>query len=106
MDWYKAELLIKMENELGEGPVWHPYDNLLYWVDIKKGIIYYYDPLKEGYGWFETEKGVSAAAPSGPKKLIVALPNAIVEFDCTTGEKIKITEIEPYERFNNTRIYF
>jgi sugar lactone lactonase YvrE len=96
MDWYKAELVIKLENELGEGPVWHPYDNLLYWVDIKEGIIYYYDPLKKDYGWLITEKGVSAVAPSGPKKIIVALPDEIAEVDFTTGEKIMITEIEPH----------
>ena len=28
----------------GEGPLWHPDEGVLYWVDIPNGCLYNYDP--------------------------------------------------------------
>ena len=28
----------------GEGPLWHPDEGLLYWIDIPLGCLYRYDP--------------------------------------------------------------
>jgi len=30
--------------ECGEGPLWHPFDELVYWVDIPAGRLFRYDP--------------------------------------------------------------
>ena len=30
--------------ETGEGPTWHPLENVLYWVDIPRGLMFRYDP--------------------------------------------------------------
>lgn len=35
----KASLLIDAKNQLGEGPLWHPDENILYWVDITPGLL-------------------------------------------------------------------
>jgi len=35
-----AETLFHVQNELGEGPAWHPKENRLYWVDIVAGDLY------------------------------------------------------------------
>jgi sugar lactone lactonase YvrE len=35
-----ADLLFSVKNALGEGPVWHPTENRLYWVDIVAGDLY------------------------------------------------------------------
>ena len=30
--------------ECGEGPLWHPFEKCLYWVDIPTGRLFRYDP--------------------------------------------------------------
>jgi len=36
----QAEPLFKVDNILGEGPLWHPGENHLYWVDIDAGALF------------------------------------------------------------------
>lgn len=37
------EVVLHAEAELGEGPVWHPPENCLYWVDITAGAVHRWD---------------------------------------------------------------
>ena len=39
-----AEPLLSVRNRLGEGPLWHPSEQALYWVDIFAGAYSRYDP--------------------------------------------------------------
>jgi D-xylonolactonase len=43
----KPELLIKGPFTVGEGPLWHPDEQCLYWVDIFEGRLYRYDPANQ-----------------------------------------------------------
>lgn len=36
--------------ETGEGPLWHPDEGRLYWVDIPPGKLYRYDPVTGAHG--------------------------------------------------------
>jgi D-xylonolactonase len=38
------ELIANYDCRTGEGPLWHPDQELLYWVDIPDGELYSYDP--------------------------------------------------------------
>ncbi len=40
----QPELIVDYANQVGEGPLWHPQDKKLYWVDIPPGKIYRHDP--------------------------------------------------------------
>jgi sugar lactone lactonase YvrE len=40
----KLELIVDYKLELGENPLWHPYEKKLYWIDIPTGSIFRYDP--------------------------------------------------------------
>ena len=40
----EPELIADYGNHVGEGPLWHPIDRQLYWVDIPQGRIFRFDP--------------------------------------------------------------
>ena len=42
------ELLFEVQNTLGEGPLWHPTQGCLYWVDIEAGDLYQSQPGLQG----------------------------------------------------------
>ena len=54
-----AEHLFHVQNTLGEGPLWHPIQSCLYWVDIESGDLYHsQDGLKDfSKTHFETPLG-------------------------------------------------
>ncbi len=49
METKTAELLLHVQNSLGEGPVWHPHLNCLFWVDITAGDLYQSTSNLSGY---------------------------------------------------------
>ncbi|MBN9420721.1 hypothetical protein ABS71_09600 [bacterium SCN 62-11] len=40
----KTEIVADFPCRCGEGPLWHPDRNLLYWIDVDNGKMYAYDP--------------------------------------------------------------
>ena len=38
------EMIADYQCEIGEGPLWHPLERRLYWVDIPSGRLFRYDP--------------------------------------------------------------
>ena len=40
----EPELIADYSCRTGESPLWHPGEGRLYWADIPKGRLYYYDP--------------------------------------------------------------
>ena len=40
----EAELVVDYQCHLGEGPLWHPTEKCLYWLDIPRGMVLVYDP--------------------------------------------------------------
>lgn len=40
----EPELIADYECETGEGPLWHPMEKLVYWVDIPRGRMFRFDP--------------------------------------------------------------
>jgi len=44
-----AELIADEACHTGEGPLWHPDERALYWVDIPDGELYRYDPEREAH---------------------------------------------------------
>lgn len=39
-----VEHIVECQCQLGEGPVWHPVEQVLYWLDIVEGRLHRYDP--------------------------------------------------------------
>jgi sugar lactone lactonase YvrE len=81
--------------ELGEGPLWCPSEQALWFVDIKRSAIHRYDALTgEGDSW-------SAPAPPGfivrlaGGGFIAGLKTGLHRFDPDTGAFELICEVEP-----------
>lgn len=43
----RLELIADVRCTVGEGPLWHPRQGVLYWVDIPAGHLYRYDPERD-----------------------------------------------------------
>jgi len=43
------ERVVDTRCKLGEGPLWHPMEDVLYWVDIERGTLLRYDPATGAY---------------------------------------------------------
>ena len=40
----EPEIVADYGNHVGEGPLWHPMEKRLYWVDIMQGRVFWFDP--------------------------------------------------------------
>ena len=89
---------------LGESPLWHPSEQVLYWCDIPGRSLNRWDPAGGQHAqWhFDSEPGCCAAVHGGG--LLLALREGIVHFDPATGRRVEIAGA-PYdpsvERFND-----
>lgn len=62
-----AEPLFNTHNTLGEGPLWHPTQSCLYWVDIEAGHLYQSDSALQTFTHilFETSLGAFCFSKTG-----------------------------------------
>jgi sugar lactone lactonase YvrE len=89
---------------LGESPMWHPTEQVLYYCDIPGKQLLRFDPRSgERQAWdFETEPSAIAPLPDG--RLLVALRSGLWTFDPADGTRRKLLDA-PYpqasQRFND-----
>lgn len=58
----KAEHVLGVRNELGEGPVWHAGEGALYWTDIEKSCLHRFYPATAAHETFDVGQKVGAFA--------------------------------------------
>ena len=59
---YEVEHVLSVSNKLGEGPLWYPDEERLYWVDIESNQIQRYEPRTDKHEVFQMEIPVGAVA--------------------------------------------
>lgn len=42
-------LIIDIRCHNTEGPLWHPFEERLYWTDIPRGLLFCFDPATRNY---------------------------------------------------------
>ncbi len=86
---------------LGEGSIWHPTENILYWIDITGEKLHKYDPEKGENKTLEMGSMIGTVVPStGKYSAVVALESGI--FGITPdGEKKLLSEYPQNELSNN-----
>ncbi|MEM7508389.1 MAG: SMP-30/gluconolactonase/LRE family protein [Pseudomonadota bacterium] len=99
-----AEVFDDRPCQLGEGPLWHPEREQLFWFDITAGRLlsrvedrpleWLFDEMVSAAGWVDRET------------LLIASESALFRFDLTTGARDDIVALEadnPANRSNDGR---
>jgi sugar lactone lactonase YvrE len=92
---------------LGESPLWHPREQVLYWCDIPGKALRRFDPASGDLRhWaFDTEPACVAARLDGA--LLLGMRDGLWRFDPATGTRTREAE-PPYdpakERFNDGKV--
>lgn len=81
----KATLEIDAKAQLGEGALWHPTENKLYWVNIEGKTLHIYDPVTRENKSFWVGERVGTVVPVEKGGVLVALQNGIHFLNTQTG---------------------
>lgn len=100
-----VEHFLTVGNKLGEGPLWHPEEQLLYWVDCEGDAIFRCDPaVPEGVERFDLGLPVGALAFRAGGGLLLATKNGFAFWDVVGQTLHFIADPEadkPKSRFND-----
>lgn len=103
-----ARLLIDSQCALGEGPIWHPGRQQLFFFDINEQTLFAVTAGGEiADSWLFNET-IAAAAIIDDHTLALATDTGLKEFDLSTGGMNRINEIEadkPDTRTNDSRVH-
>jgi sugar lactone lactonase YvrE len=89
---------------LGESPLWHPVEQVLYWTDIPGKALHRFDTGQRQHRQWAFEQEIGSLAPMRDGGLLLAQRDGLWRFDTATGERRRLAEA-PYdpgfERFND-----
>lgn len=81
-----AALELEFKATLGEGAIWHPTENKLYWVDIEGEQLHVYDPGTKQNKSYPVGSRIGTVVPISSGGVLVALQNGIHKMDLKTGK--------------------
>jgi sugar lactone lactonase YvrE len=99
-----AILALDAMADVGEGPVWHPIEQVLYWVDITPGKLHRFDPATGSDTFFDAAQPLGAAAPRMAGGFVLALRDGFGVLDAGTHDIRMIADTEaalPENRMND-----
>jgi D-xylonolactonase len=100
----EPELVVDTRCALGEGPLWHPLERRVYWVDIPNGRLFRYDPATgEHEVAFESDLALGGATVQEDGALLLFMEHGAIQ-RWHGGEVTPIFERLPGEeasRFND-----
>jgi D-xylonolactonase len=102
MTEFKAECVWDLGAELGEGPVWLPQDEAVWFVDIKGHKVHRFQPSTEAKQSWDAPGQVTFLAPLADGRFLVGLKTGLHWFDPKTGAFDLMAAFEPAELDNRT----
>lgn len=100
-----AKLIFDAKAELGEGAIWEPRAQVLYWVDIERKTFNIFDPVNVSNKSFNTGERVGTVVPVDNTQVMLALQTGIVFMDIVTGnitpKKRTDIHLQHNKRFND-----
>jgi sugar lactone lactonase YvrE len=95
---------VALNCRLGESPMWHPREQVLYWCDIPACRVYRHDPATGDLAHWEFGTEPASLAPMLDGGLLLAMRDGLWRFDPGGGKRERLAEA-PYdtakERFND-----
>jgi sugar lactone lactonase YvrE len=99
----QAQLVLDSKCMLGEGSIWHPKENKLYWIDIEGKQLQIYDPVTGINKSLPVGSRIGTVVPVEGGGALVALQSGIHKIDTKTGKLTFI--VAPFKdtaiRFND-----
>jgi len=99
----KAELVLDAHTRHGEGPLWHPTEHTLDWVDIMAGHLHRYDPRSDRDMVIDIGQPIGAFAPRRSGGYVLALEQGFGVLE-PSGEVRLVAPIQtggPQKRMND-----
>lgn len=103
----EVEHVLSLGNLLGEGPLWHPVEAALYWVDIESRRIFRYDSRTSQLEMAQMDIAVGALAFRESGGLILATAKGFADWDMQDRQLAYIADPEadkPESRFNDGKV--
>ncbi|HEY8576274.1 MAG TPA: SMP-30/gluconolactonase/LRE family protein [Devosia sp.] len=103
-----ARLLLDCQCQLGEGPIWHPGRQQLFFLDINEQTLFAVTAAGEIVDSWLFNEYVAATAIVDDHQLVLATESGLKEFDLATGGMNRINEVEadkPETRTNDSRVH-
>jgi sugar lactone lactonase YvrE len=99
---YDLEWVIQGKNALGEGPLWDPTHNRLYWVDIEGHQIFCWQPLNQHLDNYTFPLAITALGLRRKGGLVLATRDGFATWDFSNLDWIADPESnKPEARFND-----
>lgn len=98
------ELVLDLQNKLGEGPLWNAAEGVLYWVDILDHCFYRYDPVSGEHRRYNVGMAVGTVVVRESGGFVLAMQDGFYFYDDKTGVKTFIAgpdRDKPDTRFND-----
>jgi len=93
-----------IQNQLGEGPLWDPRNELLYWVDSKAGYVHCISGANETVKDWQVHKMIGCMALRESGGAVIALSDGFYFLDLDSGEIVLVRAVEAEDertRFND-----
>lgn len=74
----EPKIIVDYLNEVGEGPLWHPYQKRLYWVDITGGKMFWYEPSTNTHDQFFEGKTIGGFTIQKDGSFLLFLENGSI----------------------------
>lgn len=91
-------------NLLGESPLWHPLEQVLYWCDIPGRQLHRYDPASQQHRHWDFDTEVACCAARRQGGLLLALRDGLWHFDPADGSRSQVSAapyVQATERYND-----
>ncbi|SDN05173.1 SMP-30/gluconolactonase/LRE family protein [Kriegella aquimaris] len=102
-----AQLVYDAKAILGEGPVWDPQKQLLFWVDIEGKKLHQHNPTNTENRQWSFDGMIGATVPAENGNLILALESGLTSFNKETEELLPLNVLENSNsdmRFNDGKV--